>query len=63
MKTTLTPEMLDPIMGALSRANAGHDTLFPGDFFECQPVHTVYGSWCGRQRRLRYERPRPAHHA
>jgi hypothetical protein len=43
MKTTLTPEMLDPIVGALSRANTAHDILFPGDFFECQPVHTVYG--------------------
>ncbi len=32
-------------------------------YFLMAPVHTVYGSWCGRQRRLRYERPRPAHHA
>ena len=43
MKTTLTPEMLDPILGALSRSNAAHDALFPGDFVERQPVHTVYG--------------------
>jgi citrate lyase beta subunit len=43
MKTTLTPELLAPIVGALSRANAAHDTLFPGDFVERQPVHTVYG--------------------
>src|ERR1700730_11177748 len=43
MKTTLTPEMLDSILGTLSRANAAHDALFPGDFVERQPVHTVYG--------------------
>jgi len=43
MKTTLTPEILHPILGSLSRANAAHDALYPGDLIERQPVHTVYG--------------------
>jgi len=43
MNTTLTLEALDPILRDLSRANNAHDTLFPGDSTERQPVHTVYG--------------------
>ena len=43
MKTTFTPEMLDPILAPLARANSGHDALFPGESADRQPVHTVYG--------------------
>ncbi|HTR38773.1 MAG TPA: hypothetical protein VMH80_22860 [Bryobacteraceae bacterium] len=43
MKTTLSPEILDPIVTALTRANSGHDAIFPGDSSERQPVHSVYG--------------------
>jgi len=43
MQTTFTPEMLDPIIAALARANAAHDALFSGDSTERQPVHTFYG--------------------
>ena len=43
MKTTLTADILDPISAVLSRANAAHDALFPGDPSDRQPVHTVYG--------------------
>ncbi len=43
MKTTLSPEVLDPIVAALTRANSGHDAIFPGDSSERQPVHSVYG--------------------
>ena len=43
MKTTLTADDLHPIASELGRANAAHDSLFPGDPSERQPVHTVYG--------------------
>ncbi len=43
MKTTFTSEMLDPILAALSRANAAHDAIFSSDSTERQPVHTFYG--------------------
>ncbi|HEX4594908.1 MAG TPA: hypothetical protein VH157_11570 [Bryobacteraceae bacterium] len=43
MKTTLTPEIAAPILEPLIRANNAHDTLFPGEPIERQPVHTVYG--------------------
>jgi len=43
MKTTLTSEILAPIIEPLARANATHDALFPGEAAERQPVHTVYG--------------------
>ncbi len=43
MQTTFTPEILDSIVAPLARANAAHDTLFPGDPDGRQPVHTVYG--------------------
>ena len=43
MKTTLTEEILAPIVKPLARANARHDALFPGESAERQPVHTVYG--------------------
>jgi citrate lyase beta subunit len=43
MKTTLTPEMLDPILTPLARANAAHDGRFPGEPTERQQVHAVYG--------------------
>jgi len=43
MKTTLTPEMLAPILEPLQRANQERDRLFPGEPIERQPVHTVYG--------------------
>ena len=43
MQTTFTPEALAQIVAELSRVNAAHDALFPGDFVERQPVHTVYG--------------------
>jgi uncharacterized protein DUF6986 len=43
MKTTLTAEILEPIVAPLARANAAHDALFPGEPAERQPVHTVYG--------------------
>jgi hypothetical protein len=43
MKTTLAPEILDPIFDTLARENAAHDKLFPGEPSERQPVHTVYG--------------------
>jgi len=43
MNTTLTADILDPIVAALSRANSTHDALFPGDSAARQPVHSVYG--------------------
>jgi len=43
MKTTLTPEIAAPILEPLIQANQAHDTLFPGEPAERQPVHTVYG--------------------
>ncbi len=43
MKTTLFPEILDPVLEPLARDNAAHDKLFPGEASERQPVHTVYG--------------------
>jgi citrate lyase beta subunit len=43
MKTTLTPQILAPILESVSSANAAHERLFPGDSVERQPVHTVYG--------------------
>src|SRR5258708_36138580 len=43
MKTTLTPQMLAPILESIAGANAAHERLFPGDPVERQPVHTVYG--------------------
>ncbi|MBZ5611924.1 MAG: phosphoenolpyruvate kinase [Acidobacteriia bacterium] len=43
MKTTLTSEILDPILAPLARANAARDALFPGEPAARQPVHTVYG--------------------
>jgi citrate lyase beta subunit len=43
MKTTLTPEITAPILEPLMRANQAHDTQFPGEPVERQPVHTVYG--------------------
>jgi len=43
MKTTLTPQMLAPILESIASANAAHERLFPGDPVERQPVHTVYG--------------------
>ncbi len=43
MKTTLTSEVLEPILAPLARANASHDAMFPGEPAARQPVHTVYG--------------------
>jgi len=43
MKTTLTADMLAPIVDSLARANSAHDTRFPGEPADRQPVHTVYG--------------------
>jgi citrate lyase beta subunit len=43
MKTTLTPEILEPIVAQLQRANRAHDAHFPGDSPARQPVHSVYG--------------------
>lgn len=43
MKTTLVPEMVNPILAHLAQANATHDKCFPGHPAERQPVHTVYG--------------------
>src|ERR1700732_4147108 len=43
MKTTLTSEITAPILDSMTRANQAHDTLFPGEPAERQPVHTVYG--------------------
>ncbi len=35
--------LTDDVLERLSRANAAHDKLFPGESAERQPVHTVYG--------------------
>ncbi|HUA18860.1 MAG TPA: hypothetical protein VMB25_08955 [Bryobacteraceae bacterium] len=43
MKSTLSAEILEPIVAALGRANSAHDEIFPGDSSERQPVHSVYG--------------------
>lgn len=43
MKTTLTPELLDPLLKDLSLANAAHDAMFPGERLDRQPVHVLYG--------------------
>lgn len=43
MKTTLGPDFLAEVSGALSRANADFSSQHPGDAGRRQPVHTVYG--------------------
>ena len=43
MKTTFTPEIAAPIIESLKAANAAHDSRFPGEFSDRQPVHAVYG--------------------
>lgn len=43
MKTTLTPDLLAPILESIASANAAHDRLFPGEPLDRQPVHVVYG--------------------
>ena len=43
MNTTLSAELLAPILQPLAKANASHDALFPGEPAARQPVHTVYG--------------------
>lgn len=40
---TLDPKLSKPVLAALSKKNAAHSALFPGDFAGRQPVHTVYG--------------------
>ena len=41
--TTLEINVTKPALAALSKKNAAHAALFPGDFAGRQPVHTVYG--------------------
>ena len=41
--TTLEINVTKPVLAALSKKNAAHAALFPGDFAGRQPVHTVYG--------------------
>ncbi len=43
MNTTLSEELLAPILEPLAKANAFNDALFPGEPAAPQPVHTVYG--------------------
>jgi citrate lyase beta subunit len=40
---TLETNLTKPVLAALSKKNAAHAALFPGDFAGRQPVHTVYG--------------------
>src|SRR5437867_3643640 len=43
MKTTFTPDTLNPIFQELRHSNAEFNRTFPGDSPARQPVHTVYG--------------------
>lgn len=43
MKTSLTSELLQPIISTLNEANAGFSFRYPGDTGMRQPIHTYYG--------------------